>query len=86
MKHVERGSKESKDRRRWRSRELGRLLRPVVVAVGLAALLLGRLLANFPAVPESVPASAGPSWTEPRDLGVEEQSQAYTLTGVVQKA
>jgi hypothetical protein len=86
MNTVELGSKESRDRDDRRSRELGRLLRPIVVAVGLAALLLGRLLATLPAVPESVPVSAESSWVEPRDLGADEQSQAYTLSGVVKGA
>jgi hypothetical protein len=86
MKTIEPESREREDGRQRRNRDLGRLLRPIVVAVGLTALLLGRLLATLPAVPESVPASAESSWIEPRDLGVEGQSQTYTPTGTVQEA
>jgi hypothetical protein len=86
MNAVELGSKESRGRQDRRSRDLGRLLRPIVVAVGLAALLLGRLLATLPAVPESVPVSAESSWIEPRGLGADGQSQAYTFSRLGNRA
>lgn len=72
-------------RKRRTSREMGRVLRPLIFALGLAGLLLGRLLAGFPAVPEPEPGSGQAPWVERSGLRGDDESKVPGLTGMDQK-
>jgi hypothetical protein len=64
---------------------MGRVLRPLIFALGLAGLLLGRLLAGLPAVPEPEPGSGQAPWVERSELSEDDERHVPGLTGLGQK-